>query len=159
MSDENTISQPVPVWVHYAQFHLADPDLGTDHLSGPDATGDAILALGTDGGCIRTGLNTGYIHVTVHARTTTPPPAPELERAETGAEGDFLSTTGVLTVHSWEDGSIDELPNLAAAGPGRYHLRLTAQGRARGRQIDTSGPDDPVVESYLLQTWPLPGQE
>ena len=92
--------------------------------------------------------------VTVRPHTTTPPVDTSSEGAEARAEGDFRPTTGVLTVHSWEDGSIDELPNLAATDPGLYRLRLTAQGR----QIDTSGPEDPVVESYLLQIWPLPGQ-
>ncbi|MFJ8954289.1 hypothetical protein ACIRO1_29755 [Streptomyces sp. NPDC102381] len=152
-NDDRT--QPVPVWVHYAQFHLADPDFGTDHLPGPDDAVDKILALGTDGGCIRTGLNTGYIHVTVHPHTTAPAPAPAPEDAEAYAEGDFISTTGQMIVHSWEDGPIDELPNLAATGPGHYHLRLAAQGRALGQQVDTSDPDAPVVESYLLETWPL----
>ncbi|MEU6840501.1 hypothetical protein ABZ930_01335 [Streptomyces sp. NPDC046716] len=149
-------AQPVRVWVHYAQFYLADPDLSTDDLPGPEDAADGILALGADGGCIRTGLHTGYIHVTVHAHTAASAPAPAPEGTEVGAEGDFHSSTGHLTVHSWEDGSIDELPDLAAAGPGRYHLRLTAQGRALGRQVDSCAPDAPVIESYVLETWPLP---
>ncbi|MYT74488.1 MULTISPECIES: hypothetical protein [unclassified Streptomyces] len=152
MNHDAADGRPVPVWVHCAHFYLADPDLGTDRLPGPDSASDGILALGTDGGCVLTGLHTGYVHVTVRPHTVAPAPA----GTEACAEAGFLSTTGRLNVHSWEDGSIDELPNLAAAGPGRYRLRVRAQGRALGRRLDSRAPEAPVVESYLLETWTVP---
>ncbi|MCE0446635.1 hypothetical protein LT493_24490 [Streptomyces tricolor] len=46
----------------------------------------------------------------------------------------------------------EDLPDLAAAGPGTYRLRVHARGRDQA--VDLA--PDTVTEHYLLQCWPQP---
>lgn len=142
------------VWVHYAQFYLADPELGTDGLPTPDQATDGILATGRDGACVRTGLNTGYVTIWAQPFPQRPGTTPA-GTWETSSEGTIESSTGSLLVHSWEDGVIEDLPDLAAHGPGLYHLRISARGRDQGRAIDTTSPEEDSGEHYFLEAWPI----
>ncbi|MFJ3883023.1 hypothetical protein ACIPW5_36945 [Streptomyces sp. NPDC090077] len=155
--NDSTPSAPAQarVWVHYAQFYLADPELGTDGLPTPEQATDGILATGRDGACVRTGLNTGYVTVSAQCLPQRPDTLPAGAWG-TSSEGTLESTTGSLLVHSWEDGAIEDLPDLAAHGPGLYHLRISARGRDQGQAIDTTGPGEDSGEHYFLETWPIP---
>lgn len=150
-----TANGPVAVFVEYQQFYLADPDLGIDLVPTPSAAQDGVLAVTDDAALILTGLHTGNVHVTVQPADTDPGTAPGTWEYVT--ESTLTSTTGTLCVHGYEDGQIDDLPNLTPQGSGPYHLRLHNRGRARAEALDTVDPDDDSGEHYLLQTWPATG--
>ncbi|CAM5271990.1 hypothetical protein GCM10010329_77460 [Streptomyces spiroverticillatus] len=145
---------PVEVWVEYRQFYLADPDLGIGLTPTPDAAHDEILAVADDAALVVTGLHTGNIHLSVQSADTDPGPAPgDWEHI---TEATLTSTTGTLLVHGYEEGPLEDLPNLTPRGPGPYHLRLHNRGRVRAEALDTTGPDEESGEHYFLQIWPSP---
>ncbi|MFD3518643.1 hypothetical protein [Streptomyces sp. NPDC058657] len=149
-----TTTGPIEVWVEYRQFYLADPGLGTDPVPSAGAAQDGVLATADDAALILTGLHTGNVSVTVQPAHVDPDTAPGTW--EHIIEATFTSTTGTLVVHGYEDGPLEDLPNLTPHGPGTYHLRLHNRGRAHARALDTTDPDDDSGEHYLLQTWPSP---
>lgn len=143
-----------PVWVHYRQFYVSDPDLGTDEVPDVSAAANGLIAVQTDGACLVTGLHTGPVEVTV--TTHSAEPALLVDPWAEVVEVPFTSTTGTALVASWEDGEVDDLPNLAFAGEGSYRFRVHARGRDQGRAADSLGPDEEPVEYYLIQVWTAP---
>ncbi|MGA5703078.1 hypothetical protein [Peterkaempfera bronchialis] len=143
-----------PVWVHYRQFYVIDPDLGTDEVPDIADIANGLVAAETDGVSLLTGLDTGPVAVSVAVH----PAEPHADDSawEEVVEVSFTSTTGTALVASWEDGETEDLPNLASTGPGTYRLRVHARGRDAGRDQDSLPPDADPVEHYLLQAWPAP---
>ncbi|MCF7547358.1 hypothetical protein [Pseudonocardia sp. WMMC193] len=102
------------------------------------------------GAVIYTGIDRGYVSVTVEAVAAEPHTPTDLSAWEEVVEVDVLSPEGQLHVESYEQGWCDELPILSVGGPGRYRIRILCSGRDRSfDQVDNDSE-----ESYLIQAWP-----
>ncbi|MFF4675182.1 hypothetical protein ACFY1C_36465 [Streptomyces sp. NPDC001279] len=144
------------VWVYARQFYVVDPELGTDQAPDISDASNGLIAVAEDGAGILTGLTVGPVEVTVTTHQSEPPLEGDWDEV---VETSFTSSTGSALVTSWEDGGVEDLPDLAAAGPGSYRMRVHARGRDAGRVEDSLGPDDDPVEMYLLQAWPAPAAD
>lgn len=141
--------EPESDWVRcaYHQFFL------TPELIWPGRSPDAPngLVVGGDSGfvAVRTGIHTGCVRVNVQALHDEPPVAHDNweDVAETSvAVGD----PATLMVTSEDASNADSFPNLSAAGPGTYRVRV----HARGRMLDYDGSESRSREEYLIQVWP-----
>lgn len=136
-------------------FALADgPDFPIETARW--ATGlTAQMSIGT---MIFTGVNKGLVHVTTDVLQSAPDRHSldawtALDEWEDVVEVTVYAPVGDLRVHQHSYGPFDvppDLPNLSAAGPGSYRLRVHAQGR--DRYYDQNRDDS--EERYHLIAWP-----
>ncbi|MFD4880251.1 hypothetical protein ACFWOB_43775 [Streptomyces sp. NPDC058420] len=111
---------------------------------------NGLVAPMTQGALIVTGINTGYVEVTVLAQDS--PPA-ELAAGtwEEIIEVSLHAPTGNLQVESLDLGPVaNDAALLAPSGAAWYRLRVHAEGRETLRDKTSMEP----VERYLLITWP-----
>jgi len=141
------------VHVSNAFFELLDYDGDTSILA--DAyTPNGLVALGSSGGIILTGQTDGPVQVTVELYSQTPP-------VTLADWGDVVETTqhtdsGQVSVCVTITGdNAPDLPPLRTEPDSWFGLRVHARGRSIGREYVVAPPD--VVESYLLQMWPVDG--
>ncbi|MGV9758547.1 hypothetical protein ACWDUC_22315, partial [Streptomyces tricolor] len=99
---------------------------------------------------VHTGIHTGDVDVTVTAHRQ--PPPPDAGEWEEIAEISLHSPTGTLQVTPLMTDLDKDLPNIAAAGPGTYRLRVHARGRDQAVDLIPHT----ITEHYLLQCWPQP---
>ncbi|MEV0987802.1 hypothetical protein [Streptomyces sp. NPDC049949] len=131
---------------HHARVFINEGTFGIfDHgevpIESADWSGDLIAPMSA-GAMVRTGINTGNVHVEV--RTSAPPNAPgEWEEQATAL---VWSPTGSLRVESVVDGPRSDLPILSTSGPGWYELEVKARGRRQNP--DASLPES--AEAYLV---------
>lgn len=93
-----------------------------------------------------TGLDTGEL--TVEGVPLLSRPADLEQGWDVVGELDVVCVSGRLVVTDWAGESHPELPDLAAAGPGRYRLRI----HARDRSAINVGDSD---ETHRLMAWPV----
>ncbi|SNS46929.1 hypothetical protein SAMN05216276_101017 [Streptosporangium subroseum] len=107
---------------------------------------NGVVGAYDDSATIRTEVENSSVCLTVKAYTQAPPIATRgWDRiVETG----IRSPSGELNLWSW-DGS-EPLPNLAAAGPGRYRIRVSVRNQEKA-DLDTSGRP---VEEHLVEVFP-----
>ncbi|MEU9284365.1 hypothetical protein AB0D57_06455 [Streptomyces sp. NPDC048275] len=138
---------PVNVDASYNTFWLVD----TDQL--PMDAGEVsngLVAVTQPGAAVvLTGVHTGPVAVSVEARTT-PPAATRAAEWDEVVEVSLESPSGHLQVASPQGYVQGELPELTAAGPGMYWLRVHAQGRSNR----INGAVEESAERYLLIAWP-----
>jgi hypothetical protein len=103
------------------------------------------------GAIIVTGIHTGDIQVAAETRATAPQAGTHTTWEEV-VETSIQCQSGQLLVESLDLGPAEELPNLAAADPGWYRLRVHAHGRG----TNPDGTDSDPLERYLLTVWPSP---
>ncbi|BCM71182.1 hypothetical protein EASAB2608_06516 [Streptomyces sp. EAS-AB2608] len=148
MSDPLTTGQG-PVGVHYHQFLVTDPG-GPVAEDETDASHTGLVGITAGDATVHTGIHTGDVDVTVTAHRQ--PPPPDAGEWEEIAEISLHSPTGTLQVTPLMTDLDEDLPDLAAAGPGTYRLRVHARGRDQA--VDLA--PDTITEHYLLQCWPQP---
>jgi hypothetical protein len=139
-----------------ATVHVSDHSFGIfDHYEIPIETGDwsnGLIVTMASGAMIYTGIDRGYVNVTVELRTAAP------EEIDPGSwddivEASITSPHGHLCVELLEYAADDvgpELPLLSPQGPGSYRLRAHARGRDRYYDQVQNEP----AEDYLLIVWP-----
>ncbi|CUW33345.1 hypothetical protein [Streptomyces reticuli] len=137
------------VGVHYHQFLVTDPG-GPVAEDETDASHTGLVGITAGDATVHTGIHTGDVDVTVTAHRQ--PPPPDAGEWEEIAEISLHSPTGTLQVTPLMTDLDEDLPNLAAAGPGTYRLRVHARGRDQA--VDLA--PDTITEHYLLQCWPQP---
>jgi hypothetical protein len=138
----------------------------TDHAFGlfdesglPIETADwstGLVVQMSTGAMIYTGVDRGYVEVTVDPRATAP------DDVDDGPWDDIVEASvraphGELIVHQLQYGPHDEpppLPPLSHHGPGDYRLRA----HARGRDLHYDKVYDESGEQYLLTVWPAEPQ-
>lgn len=101
---------------------------------------------------ICTGINTGWVNVSVQARRH-PPSHVDADDWDEIVDHTVTTATGALRVTSILDNAPD-LPPLTAHGPGTYRLRV----HARGRDTAPDGAPEDAVEDYLIIAWPAEAQ-
>lgn len=101
-------------------------------------------------GRIRFRTGPGVDSITLAVRMSRTEPLPELDRYADIAEISYRSNTGKLSLFTWDDKLVDELPSLPAGSGSyrlRYHVADTDTREGDNRQVHT-GPD------CLIQLWP-----
>lgn len=139
------------VGVSYAQIYLMDTI--AEHFEADIARGNVGLIHGRVGFAhLVTGLHTGSVAFTVVVATSDP--GPDLSYEDI-VEADFTARTDELRLHEWGGEGVHPLPRLPQ-GPGSYRLRYHGQGMDAAHAGGVVFPEDPAVDSYLLQIWPAP---
>jgi hypothetical protein len=134
--------QVARVRVDFSQYQVA---AGPDMLVGDDVIPGLLVGLGPQAVAVLTGLQAGTVKVTAQALTAAPA---GLEPGwDVAAETDLDCPEGVISVLDWGGPDHPELGDLAAAGPGRYRLRVHARHRE-------SAIDRRTAEEHLLLFWP-----
>jgi hypothetical protein len=131
--------------IDYSQFHIVDGSTLPEPSSMP-ANGLVATQPGT--AVIFTSASSGWVHVTVDARTAGPQDVDTASWDEV-VETDIEATTGRVTVQALMDAA-PSLPILTTSGPGTYRLRIHARGRDLHPDVVAFEP----VEEYLIQAWP-----
>lgn len=139
-----------------AAVHVSDHSFGIfDHYEIPIETGDwsnGLIVTMASGAMIYTGIDRGYVNVTVELRTAAP------EDVDPGSWDDIVEASinsphGHLCVELLEYAADDvgpELPLLSPQGPGSYRMRAHVRGRDRFYDQVQNEP----AEDYLLIVWP-----
>jgi hypothetical protein len=145
----DVIGEPgVRLWVDHTQFMVVEGD----DFPAPNSINGLVKA-GRAGANIATGVHTGWVLVSVDARTVPPSEAElwawDLDPWEEVVEVDLRSENGGMRVMSLGLDVSEELV-LTAAGPGLYRMRV----HARGRDTNPDGVAEEPVEHYHLATWP-----
>ncbi|KAB1143435.1 hypothetical protein F7R91_24945 [Streptomyces luteolifulvus] len=137
-----------PVRVDYHHYLVYDPEapVTEDEL---DVSHNGLIALSDGQVEIQTGIHSGNAQVTVAAHRTTPDadPGPWQEIVEVSVH----TPSGELLIGALMDDMEEELPSLAASGPGDYRLRVHARGRDTAVDLTTRE----ITEHYLIQGWPV----
>lgn len=142
-----TATDPYRVFVTEGTFGVLDD--GVIAVKTADWS-NGLVAPMTQGALIVTGMNTGYVGVTVLAQDS-PPAELAADTWEEIVEVSLHAPTGNLQVESLDLGPVANDPAfLAPSGPGWYRLRVHAQGRETLPDKTSMEP----VEHYLLITWP-----
>ncbi|MFB7982805.1 hypothetical protein [Streptomyces vinaceus] len=141
-----TTNYQARVFVNEGTFGIFDH--GEVPIESADWSGDLIAPMSA-GAMVRTGINTGNVHVEV--RTTAPSTAPtEWEEQATAL---VWSPTGSLRVESVVEGPRSDLPILSTSGSGWYEVVVKARGRRQNP--DASLPES--AEAYLVTVRAAPG--
>ncbi|MFD8978700.1 hypothetical protein [Streptomyces sp. NPDC059564] len=122
-------------------------DHGEVPIESVDWSGGLIAPMSA-GAMVRTGINTGNVHVEV----CTGAPMNATGVWEEEARARVWSPTGNLRIESVVDGPRLELPVLSTSGPGWYQLEVKARGRREN-------PDASLLESaeeYQITLRPAP---
>jgi hypothetical protein len=130
------------VWVVDAGLTPVTPGDGGNGLMVVTQPGAALLF---------TGINTGYVNVTVDARTE-PPEGVDVADWDEVCEVSMEAPGGRLAVLGPMAPNEGELGWLSAVGPGCYRVRVHARGR--GALVD--GVAYEPIEDYLFLSWPHP---
>jgi hypothetical protein len=135
--------------VDYHHFLIYDPEAPVTEEE-LDVSHSSLIALGDGQVEIHTGIHSGNAQVTVAAHRTAPEadPGPWQEIVEVSVH----TPSGALLVGAVMDDMEEELPSLAASGPGDYRLRVHARGRDTAVDLTTRE----ITERYLIQGWPAP---
>ncbi|HEY3692084.1 MAG TPA: hypothetical protein VGL46_17600 [Pseudonocardiaceae bacterium] len=135
------------LYLSYGQFVIRDysPDYPTPDLAYPNG----LVGADFRGASVLTGIDTGWVTVTLHVLDTEPDSV-ELDGWDEVAEVSVDSDDGELFVHALGEDSPPELPGLAHEGPGTYRLRVHARGRDTAPHSRAEEP----VENYQISTWP-----
>jgi activator of Hsp90 ATPase-like protein len=142
-STERASSPPAArVSAEYSQFWVAG---GADIGPSAELIPGLLLGLGPQGVAVLTGREAGP--VTVTARAVPAPPGDVDADWDVVAETDIDSPDGTISVLDWAGPDHPELGELAAAGPGRYRLRVHARHREKTRARTQA-------EQYHLLAWP-----
>ncbi|RAJ69322.1 hypothetical protein K377_08144, partial [Streptomyces sp. PsTaAH-137] len=140
------------VHVHYSQIYVE---------STPDSlpTGLSEAFAGQSGGLcgaavpgslwLVTGLHTGDVGFAVEVHDEAPPLAPVWQDV---VEVSFRPASEHTSLVQWAGEATWNL-GLAQAD---YRVRYCARGMDEARKLDTRMPEEPQVDSYLLQFWPEP---
>ena len=121
-----TATDPYRVFVTEGTFGVLDD--GVIAVKTADWS-NGLVAPMTQGALIVTGMNTGYVGVTVLAQDS-PPAELAADTWEEIVEVSLHAPTGNLQVESLDLGPVANDPAfLAPSGPGWYRLRVHAQGR------------------------------
>jgi hypothetical protein len=138
------------VFVHYRQVYVCD---GKTFPDGDDScAGQANGLLGTrQPGVLflTTGLHTGDVGLTVELADEETPVGDAWEDV---VEASWTVSDGDVAVVEWA--ADDRFP--VALPVGQYRVRLSARGLDAANEADTSDPDTPPVDEYLLTFWPAP---
>ncbi|MEV7526472.1 hypothetical protein [Streptomyces sp. NPDC091371] len=113
-----------------------------------DRSGGLIAPMAA-GAMVRTGINSGNVHV----RMETGDPVSSPGEWEEEARALIWSPTGSLRIESVVEGPGLDLPILSASGPGWYEVEVKARGRREN-------PDASVLDSaeaYQVRLRPAPG--
>ncbi|MET7853093.1 hypothetical protein ABZU45_31775 [Streptomyces avermitilis] len=137
------------VRVDYHHFLVLDPQ-GPVSEKELDLSHTGLIALSDGQAEIHAGIHSGYAGVTVATHLGAPDAdsGPWQEIVEVSVH----APSGELLVSALMDDMEEELPSLAAAGPGEYRLRV----HARGRDIAVDLTTQDITEHYLIQSWPAP---
>ncbi|MET7457968.1 hypothetical protein ABZT03_40210 [Streptomyces sp. NPDC005574] len=122
------------VRVDYHHFLVHDPE-GSVTEEELDVSHNGLIALSDGQAEIHTGIHSGYVQVTVVAHRDAPETAPG--QWEEIVEVSLHSPSGELLIGALEDEMEQELPPLAACGPGDYRLRVHARGRDTAVDLTT----------------------
>ena len=131
--------------VTHHQFWLLDtgqrPQPSIRVLNGLIGTGSGVAV-------IYTGIHTGVVALSVQARDRAPGPDDltgwdEVVDVSLAAPAGHLRPAALMS-------QTDPLPDLTAAGPGDYRVRV----HARGRDRNVDGVDEEPAEEYHIVVWP-----
>lgn len=141
---------------HVATVRVTDHNLGiSDHGGLPIETADystGLLVTMSVGALIYTGIDTGYVHVSVELRTE-PPTRVDADEWDDVVEASINAPHGKLRMHQMEYGPGDSppaLPILSHLGPGIYRIRVHVRGRDRYYDRVENNSD----EFYHVLVWP-----
>lgn len=141
------------VHVSHAFFELLDYDGDTSILADAN-TPNGLVALGSSGGIILTGQTDGPVRVTVELYSQMP--AVMLADWDDVVETTQHTDSGQVSVCVTITGDdAPDLPPLRTEPDSWFGLRVHARGRSTGRQYVVAPLD--VVETYLVQMWPVDG--
>ncbi|MFC9807961.1 hypothetical protein [Streptomyces griseoaurantiacus] len=140
------------VHVSYSQLYVeSDPE-------GPGADLDEAFVGQTVGICgaaapgalfLVTGLHTGDVGFTVEVHEEPPAFDPDWEEVVEVSFRPVSAHTALVEWAGWDSWPLD-LPEAD------YRVRYCARGMDAAHDLDTRSPDEPQVDSYLLQFWPAP---
>ncbi|GAA1837500.1 hypothetical protein [Actinomadura chokoriensis] len=142
----------VALKVSDGQFYVVDAGTQAALLYSGGSNG-LVGVLGDGAACVCTGTLQGLVRLTAQAAQE-PPPAPSSDWDEVVEVG-FHSPSGRFSINGVADGP--PLPNLAAAGPGCYRVRVHARGRDIGHGIESVTDVNDIVEEFLIICWPGDG--
>jgi hypothetical protein len=136
----------------YASDHVVwVVDAGRTPLA-PAGPGNGLIVVTQPGAAlVFTGINSGYVNVTVDARVE-PPVGVDVASWDEVQEVSMEVPLGRLAVLGPMAPNEGQLGWLSAAGAGSYRLRV----HARGRDRCVDGVADEPVEDYLFLAWPHP---
>lgn len=147
------------IWASSHQYYLRGDDFDPagftytnfNGLLAPLTPGAGISLPGTFA-VIMTGTELGPVHLTLELHAA-PPPQPDLEKWQDVVEASFHLPGEEAWITDGNDS--DPLPSLAAYTNTNSRIRVHAQGRDLGDQIQIIEDDTPV-EHHLIQIWPAP---
>ncbi|MEV5706379.1 hypothetical protein [Actinoallomurus sp. NPDC052274] len=120
----------------YGYYYVRD-----DQAATPDAPGGELINDEADEGSFSVAADTDSAQVQVTVRTLQAAPERASGDWDRTAETELVSSSGQVYVCEWGAGPVDDLPNLAASGPGAYMIRVHSRKRS-----DT--------EEHLIEVWP-----
>lgn len=134
------------VHIHENQLLILDEDPSPDYLL--DANPFVTRFVGATEGAvvILTGIDTGYVTVTVEIHSTEPPSKTGWNEVQTV----IFESDGTARLSGWDRSPQRDFPDICAQGPGIYNVRVHARDRKVGQMVVTLEP----LEQYLIQVWP-----
>ncbi|MFJ8010958.1 hypothetical protein [Streptomyces sp. NPDC096339] len=162
MTALHDITATAPVWAGDSQYYLYGTEFdptgftytGFNGLLAPLRPGTGIGVPGTFA-VILTGLETGYVTVTLELHPTSPP-APVLDDWDEVVEASLELPDGDAYIFDAHDAT--PFPSLAAYTGRPTRIRVHARGRDAARNA-TEPDDEHPLEQHLIQLWPAPVAE
>lgn len=138
--------------MHVSYGHFVITDWSSPGGTPPSlAASNGLVGANSNGAVVLTGINTGYVNVTVELLDTAPGSV-DLDDWDEVVEVSVDSEDGELIAHGMAEDPPPEFPELAHAGPGLYRLRVHARGRDTAAHSYAEEP----VEDYKIRVWPAP---
>jgi hypothetical protein len=137
-----------PIDVTYHQFWLLDSGQRTR----PTNALNGLVGVAPPGAAmIWTGIHSGSVTLSVEARAAAPETV-DVAGWDEVVEVSLAAPAGHVRPAALMADVPHPFPELTAAGPGDYRIRV----HARGRDENSDGVDFEPVEEYLVMAWPAP---